>query len=210
MKRACSVFSTLQKRTKMLKTYKWEKIRQNLFPCVWFIHSPTTTFKGRSQAGPLFFGRPFFEIIGPFCGEFEMSHYLDVLPLLQEYDAIGMRPKHICGLVGISETAMSRAKNGSEDLPPQDFVNVRDLLPECQELARRNILPVDWSDLRPIRRQLELLRNEKRNPPSEPSAGDLDIFRRFVAGEDPHSIALAHKISDAEVLPRKCCVVSNR
>jgi hypothetical protein len=159
--------------------------------------------KGLPKGSLLFFGSTFFAIIGLSCGEIEMADYLDILPLLQDYDAIGMKPKHICSLLpGISESAMSRAKNGSENLPAQDFANVRNLLSECKELARRNVLPVSWTDLRAVRLQLDVLRNEKKNPPGQPSEQDLDIFRRFVADEDLSEIAIRHRVDKAEILRR--------
>ena len=130
-----------------------------------------------------------------------MSEY-DPLALLQEFDTIGVKPKHVCGLIGIPESSMSRAKTGAGFLQAQDILNMKNLLRDCKELARRNILPVNWTDLRVVRRQLDALHTEERNPPPEPSSEDLDIFQRFAAGEDLDEIAIRHKLDKAGVLGR--------
>ena len=116
-----------------------------------------------------------------------MSEY-DPIVLIQEFEAIGMKAKHICGLLGISETSMSRARTGAALLPGQDMLNMRNLLAECKELARRSPLQISWSDLRAVRRQLDALRNELKTPPTIEQS-DWDLVTAVSGGIDPVTIA---------------------
>ena len=130
-----------------------------------------------------------------------MSEFDEIVPLLDEYDSVDMKPKHICGILGISETAMSRAKNGSGRLSGQEMLDMRNLLVDCKELARRSPLPVSWSDLRAVRKQLDLLRNEKKHPPENPTHEDFQLMSSEV-GRDPAAYAAKLGISTAELLSR--------
>ena len=126
----------------------------------------------------------------------------DILPWLERAYLFGLRDKHICELAKISPGTMSRAKNGSDVLGAQDWLDCKNLILDCEELSRRNSLPINWTDLRAVRLQLDMLRNEKKNPPGQPSEQDLDIFRRFVADEDLSEIAIRYRVDKGEILSR--------
>jgi len=126
----------------------------------------------------------------------------DILPLLVRGYSFGLRDKHIQDLIGISAGTMSRAKTDTERLGAQDWLDCKNLILDCEELVRRNPLPINWTDLRAVRRELEALRSERKNPPAEPTEEDLDIFRRFVGGELLDEIALRHQMEKADVLRR--------
>ena len=131
-----------------------------------------------------------------------MTDYVDIMPLLERAYKIGLKDKHIQDLLNIPTGTFSRAKNGTEPLPAQAWLDCKNLIQDCEELQRRNSLPVLWTDLRSVRRQLEILRAEQSNPPSEPSAEDSDMFRRFSHGEPLDEIAVRHNLDKGTVLAR--------
>jgi hypothetical protein len=129
-----------------------------------------------------------------------MTDYVDIMPLLERAYKIGLRDKHIQDLLNIPTGTFSRAKNGTEPLPAQTWMDCKNLIQDCEELQRRNSLPVLWTDLRSVRRQLEALRDERCNPPCEPTPGDSDMFRRFSHGEPLDEIAIRHNLDKVTVL----------
>jgi hypothetical protein len=130
-----------------------------------------------------------------------MEYGGDILPLLESGYAFGLRDKHICDLTGISAGTLSRAKNGSEPLRGQAWLDVKNLILDCEELNRRNPLPPNWTDLRAVRQQLEALQDEKNNPPEDPTHEDFQLMSSEV-GKDPAAYAAKLGISTAELLSR--------
>jgi len=110
----------------------------------------------------------------------------DILPWLERAYAIGLRDKHIIDLSGISAGTMSRAKNGTDPLHGQDWLDAKNLVLDCEELARRNSVPINWTDLRAIRLELDALHAERRNPPAPPTEADYEIL----GATTPESLAL--------------------
>lgn len=127
----------------------------------------------------------------------------DVLPLLERAYSFGLRDRHIVELTGISTGTMSRAKNGTTILPAQDWLDCKNLVLECEELSRRSPLPIDWSDLRSVRSQLEALRDEKRNPPAAPDEDDWALLSLISDGNlDSAGVAANLGISLSELSSR--------
>jgi len=126
----------------------------------------------------------------------------DILPVLERAYAIGLRDKHIVDLTGISAGTMSRAKNGTDPLRGQDWLDCKNLVLDCEELARRNSLPINWTDLRAVRRQLEFLREERRNPPGELQSADWELLSNVLTTADPGTLLSNLGITRAELLKR--------
>src|ERR1700689_3764036 len=102
--------------------------------------------------------------------------FRDILPVLERGYAFGLRDKHVSDLTGISAGTLSRAKNGSEHLSGQDWLDCKNLMADCEELVRRNSLPINWTDLRAVRLQLDQLESERKNPPNPPSEDDWKLL----------------------------------
>jgi hypothetical protein len=126
----------------------------------------------------------------------------DILPLLARGYAIDLRDKHIQDLLGISAGTFSRAKNGTEPLSAQDWCNCRNLIQDCEELARRSPLPISWTGLRAVRRQLEALEQERKNPPAPISKDEADLLHQFAVSEDTETLAIELRTDRAELLER--------
>jgi hypothetical protein len=122
----------------------------------------------------------------------------DILSVLQRAYSLGMADKNIYELMGISPGTWSRAKNGTEPLHGQDWLNCKNLVLDCEELQRRCVAPISWSNLRAIRAQLESLCEERENPPSPPTNRDWQLLR-LVHSMTPVAIAQQFGIALTEL-----------
>jgi hypothetical protein len=104
-------------------------------------------------------------------------------PLQARIDRLRMKRAHVWALTSISAGMLSQAASGQTDLGYVEFREIERLLDSCEEIQRRaEPVPVDWQNIAQIRVLLAELRDEKTPP--EPALEDLDLFRRFTAGED--------------------------
>jgi hypothetical protein len=100
----------------------------------------------------------------------------DIRPVLERARLIGLRESHLCDLTGIAPTTMNRAKNATAYLPANDWLACKNLVLDCEELARRSRLPIAWTDIRRVREQIQALREERKNPPGQPTPQDWKIL----------------------------------
>jgi hypothetical protein len=100
----------------------------------------------------------------------------NIREVLERAYKIGLRDSHISDLVGISAGTLNRAKNGVAHLTAQDWLNCKNLVLDCEEIARRSRVPIAWTNTGSIRGQLESLRNERENPPGQPTPQDWKIL----------------------------------
>jgi hypothetical protein len=131
-----------------------------------------------------------------------MSDDYSAVALLAEFDAIGMKVKHVAALAAVSESQLNRAKNGFIVLPGQDLVRMRHLLAECKVLAARNTLPINWTDMISVREALNELRAEKKSPPGPLSSDEANLLHRFATADDIEFLAINCGLSRATLLEK--------
>jgi hypothetical protein len=100
----------------------------------------------------------------------------DIKGLVERGRLIGLRESHICDLTGISPATLNRAKNGTTYMGANDWLLCRNLVQDCEEIARRSRLPIAWTNIASIRSQLEAYRAERENPPGQPTPQDWKIL----------------------------------
>jgi hypothetical protein len=122
--------------------------------------------------------------------------------LAERWRAIRAKSEHVSLYSGVAAPTLSRALNGQTTLSGEELLRISNFVSAAEELVRRCGAALDWRDHNCIKPLLEAYEAELRHPPAEPTSEDLDVFRRFVAGEDLHEIALSHRLKDTDVLAR--------
>ena len=117
-------------------------------------------------------------------------------------ERIDLKDAHLSVFAGLDRSLLSRVRKGMGLTYPQHKA-MSTALDNLEELYRRaKGIPIDWSDVLKVARMLQSLESERRQPPTQPSDEDMDIFKRFSSGENLDEISIRHSTSKANILER--------
>jgi hypothetical protein len=78
-----------------------------------------------------------------------------------------------------------------------------DVIKDCKEIVNRaHGVSINFRNLSAVKTLIEELRHERSNPPSAPDETDLDILRRFAAGEDLIELSVRFSLDKVAILTR--------
>jgi len=110
--------------------------------------------------------------------------------LFDDIEKLQAPRKSISRLADTDETLLSRAANGTRSMSYVEFKPVRKIVDDLLLLKERAAgVPIDWSDIRSIRRLLTDLREERLNPPAPLSERDAALLHSFSRGESLDELA---------------------